>query len=82
MKNPLSCRTHYHKALDFEKNPKTSQLKRKHGSRIKVYNTCLESSITLAVGARIMLTRNISVADGLVNGAFGTNGLRHQFPLK
>ena len=32
----------------------------------------LESKLTLAVGARIMLRRNIDVESGLVNGVIGT----------
>ena len=32
----------------------------------------LEAALYLAVGARVMLVSNLSVADGLVNGAVGT----------
>ena len=41
--------------------------------RVRGNNTAgLEAVLTLAVGARVMLRRNVNVKSGLVNGAIGT----------
>uniref|UniRef100_UPI00358E7FB6 uncharacterized protein n=1 Tax=Myxine glutinosa TaxID=7769 RepID=UPI00358E7FB6 len=59
-------------AEDFYRDPKSGKLQRKEGQYIKVFNTNLARRVTLAVGARVLLTKNIDVSDGLVNGVFGT----------
>ncbi|XP_026121918.1 uncharacterized protein LOC113104784, partial [Carassius auratus] len=60
------------KAQDFERNAKTGRMEEKDGHHFRVHNSCLEKSLELAIGARIMLIKNINVSDGLVNGVFGT----------
>uniref|UniRef100_A0A9J7WX60 ATP-dependent DNA helicase n=1 Tax=Cyprinus carpio carpio TaxID=630221 RepID=A0A9J7WX60_CYPCA len=60
------------KAQDFERNAKTGRMEEKDGYHFRVHNSCLEKSLELAIGARIMLIKNINVSDGLVNGVFGT----------
>ncbi|XP_006822000.1 uncharacterized protein LOC102807333, partial [Saccoglossus kowalevskii] len=59
-------------AQDFTKNAKTGKLERNEMPHKKVYMSLLPESITLAIGARVQLTKNIDVSDGLVNGVFGT----------
>ncbi|XP_076120789.1 uncharacterized protein LOC143101377 [Alosa pseudoharengus] len=58
-------------AQDFVRNPKTGRMERKVGFHTKVFNSCLPKSVSLGVGARVMLKKNIDVSDGLVNGACG-----------
>lgn len=60
------------RAQDFIRNPKTGRMEPKVGFHTKVYNSCLAKFVSLGVGARVMLKKNIDVSDGLVNGAFGT----------
>ncbi|XP_073714001.1 uncharacterized protein [Misgurnus anguillicaudatus] len=59
-------------AQDYIRNSKTGRMERKVGYHSTVFNSCLSKCISLGVGARVMLKKNIDVADGLVNGAFGT----------
>ncbi|XP_048046234.1 LOW QUALITY PROTEIN: uncharacterized protein LOC125268187 [Megalobrama amblycephala] len=59
-------------AQDYAKNSKTGQMERKVGYHTKVFNSSLSKSLSLGIGARVMLKKNLDVADGLVNGAFGT----------
>ncbi|XP_041961680.1 uncharacterized protein LOC121719960 [Alosa sapidissima] len=60
------------RAQDFVRNPKTGRMERKVGFHTKVFNSCLPKCVSLGVGARVMLKKNIDVSDGLVNGACGT----------
>ncbi|XP_006815908.1 uncharacterized protein LOC102803256, partial [Saccoglossus kowalevskii] len=62
----------YIEAQDYTKNAKTGKLERNQNPHKKVYMNLLPESITLATGARVQLTKNIDVSDGLVNGVFGT----------
>ena len=39
---------------------------------LKTEDSCLSDELTLCVGARVMLTYNLDVEDGLTNGAMGT----------
>ncbi|XP_061923815.1 uncharacterized protein LOC133663392 isoform X1 [Entelurus aequoreus] len=73
-------------AQDFINSRKTGQLERVADHHAKTSYTCLVKSLCLAPNARVMLCKNIAVADGLVNGACGTVTYIHfgadkDFPL-
>ncbi|KAL0198839.1 hypothetical protein M9458_007379, partial [Cirrhinus mrigala] len=57
-------------AHDYKKDPRTGEMKRQaapfNGDKRDLIDT-----LQIAIGARVMLTRNIDVEDGLVNGTFG-----------
>ncbi|XP_039509525.1 uncharacterized protein LOC120464209 [Pimephales promelas] len=59
-------------AQDYVKNSKTGRMERKVGFHRNIFNSSLSACISLGIGARVMLKKNIDVADGLVNGAFAT----------
>ncbi|KAL7868481.1 hypothetical protein SRHO_G00098650 [Serrasalmus rhombeus] len=58
-------------ADDYKKDPRSGQMQ-KQGAHFKGEKGDLVDTLQVAVGARVMLTRNIDVQDGLVNGCFGT----------
>ncbi|XP_066290966.1 uncharacterized protein [Branchiostoma lanceolatum] len=58
-------------ATDFQKNASTGALN-KRKSIVKGGPDDLPNVFSVGVGARVMLSRNVDVEDGLVNGAFGT----------
>ena len=57
-------------ALDFEKDLTTGNRTEKVQQSGSTND--LSNELDIAIGARVMLQRNIDVTDGLVNGAFGT----------
>nr|DAA01286.1 TPA_exp: replicase/helicase/endonuclease [Danio rerio] len=57
-------------ANDYKKDPRTGEMKRQ-AAPFKGDRGDLIDTLQIAVGARVMLTRNIDVEDGLVNGTFG-----------
>ena len=59
------------KAQDFVNCKTTGKLKLMSGHHTRVLNTCLDESLALGVDARVMLIKNVDVADGLVNGVCG-----------
>ena len=59
------------KAQDFVNCKTTGKLKLMSGHHTRVLNTCLDESLALGVHARVMLIKNVDVADGLVNGVCG-----------
>lgn len=68
-----SCPEHFEiDAQDFGHNNKTGKLELKSGHHAKSFNTCLEETLFLGDGARVMLCKNVDVMDGLVNGVCGT----------
>ncbi|KAA0701445.1 ATP-dependent DNA helicase PIF1 [Triplophysa tibetana] len=68
-----SCPEHFEiHAQDFKMNKKNGKLEMKSAHHAKTYNTCLEETLLIGKGARVMLTKNVDVIDGLVNGACGT----------
>ncbi|KAL6470517.1 hypothetical protein MHYP_G00216360 [Metynnis hypsauchen] len=58
-------------AEDYKKDPRSGQMQ-KQGAPFKGEKGDLIDTLQVAVGARVMLTRNIDKQDGLVNGCFGT----------
>ena len=56
-------------ADDYRKDPRTGRMARE-ATPFKADNKGLPDSIKVALGARVMLTRNIDVQSGLCNGTF------------
>ncbi|XP_074656877.1 uncharacterized protein LOC141910064 [Tubulanus polymorphus] len=59
-------------AHDLTKDPRTGRLIKKVNYHISNKSLSLAKSLLLAYNARVMLTKNINVSDGLVNGVLGT----------
>lgn len=59
-------------AHDFKRDKKTGSLTRQVTCKRSRRTTTLPSSLVLGSNARVQLTQNIDVSDGLVNGANGT----------
>ncbi|ROL52065.1 ATP-dependent DNA helicase PIF1 [Anabarilius grahami] len=57
-------------AHDYKKDPRTGEMKRQ-AAPLKGDKCGLIDKLQIDIGARVMLTRNIDVEDGLVNGTFG-----------
>ncbi len=57
-------------ANDYKKDPRTGEMRRQ-AVPLKGDKRDLIDTLQIALGARVMLTRNIDVEDGLVNGTFG-----------
>ncbi|XP_053360312.1 ATP-dependent DNA helicase PIF1-like [Clarias gariepinus] len=57
-------------AEDYRKDPKIGLTKKLHKPVIGKREDLLDT-IQLAVGVRVMVTRNLDVEDGIVNGSFG-----------
>ncbi|OCT76291.1 hypothetical protein XELAEV_18031490mg [Xenopus laevis] len=57
-------------AEDFKKDPQTGQMKMQ-ATAVGGSKSELSDTLQIAVGAKVMITRNIDVEDGLVNGTFG-----------
>ncbi len=58
-------------AEDYRKDPRTGAMKRQNKPVIGKKDNLLDA-IQVAVGVCIMGTRKLDVADGIVNGCFGT----------
>ncbi|XP_041863244.1 uncharacterized protein LOC121653673 isoform X1 [Melanotaenia boesemani] len=74
-------------AQDFGYNKKTGKLELKPDHHIRAKKTALQRELLLGKNARVMLSQNIDVNDGLVNGVCGTviyieEPEKNTFPLK
>lgn len=58
-------------AQDFTKDKTTGKVTMRSKSLTRSKTDGLPSTLLLGLGARVMLTRNCNVDDGLVNGAMG-----------
>ncbi len=58
-------------AEDYRKDPKTGRMKRLNKPLTGKKDDLLDT-MQVAVGVRVMVTRNLDVEDGIVNGCFGT----------
>ena len=59
-------------AEDYTKDSCTGEMRPLLSPREHTTRRDLEGSISVAQGARVMVTRNLDVEDGIVNGTFGT----------
>ncbi|XP_073323364.1 uncharacterized protein [Pagrus major] len=59
-------------AQDYVNSKKTGKLELISGHHSRAYDTCLDETLLLGKDARVMLLKNLDVADGLVNGVCGT----------
>ncbi|TKS65838.1 ATP-dependent DNA helicase PIF7 [Collichthys lucidus] len=59
-------------AQDYVNSKKTGKVVLLKGHHSIASNTCLEETLLLGKGARVMLCKNVDVADGLVNGVCGS----------
>ncbi|XP_059198565.1 uncharacterized protein LOC131978809 [Centropristis striata] len=59
-------------AQDFVNSKKTGKLELISGHHSRAFDTCLDEKLLLGKDARVMLFKNLDVADGLVNGVCGT----------
>ena len=68
-----SCPDHVEiEAQDDVNSKKTGKLELISGHHSRTFDTCLDETLLLGKDARVMLFKNLDVADGLVNGACGT----------
>ena len=67
----LGSETKLLEAEDFDKQKASGKLTKRRANFTNV-ESLLPSSLLLAEGARVMLTKNIDTQDGLVNGVMGT----------
>lgn len=59
-------------AQDYGLNKKTGKLEKRTTPLRDTKYTCLPEDVSLGIGARVMLIKNIDLNDGLVNGICGT----------
>jgi hypothetical protein len=58
-------------AEDYQKDNTTGKLTLRNKPYVRIKSDGLQTTLLLAENARVMLTRNVNVEDGLVNGAMG-----------
>lgn len=59
-------------AMDFERDKTSGKMHLRDAPFVRCKSDGMSSSLMVSVNARVMLIRNICVADGLVNGVTGT----------